>query len=79
MSKVRTKDGFAYEMTKDEAEEYFYGDEAREFGTPKSVGCWEALFTAPVLDEEERKKYLARHCECSLVSQLIYDSMKDGD
>ena len=28
MSKIRTKDGFAYEMSKSEAEEYFYGDGA---------------------------------------------------
>ena len=79
MSKVRTKDGFTYEMTKAEAEERFYGDEACEFGTPKPVGLWEALLTAPVLDEENRKEYLANHCACPLVRQLIQDSMKDGD
>ena len=79
MSKVRTKDGFIYEMTKTEAEEYFYGDEACEFGTPKPVGCWEALFTAPILDENDRKEYLANHCECSLVRELIQESMKESD
>lgn len=79
MSKVRTKDGFTYEMTKAEAEERFYGDIALEFGTPKPLGCWEALFTAPVLDEEERKEYLANHCYSPLVRQLIHDSMKEGE
>ena len=79
MSKVRTKDGFAYEMTRAEAEEKFYGDAACEFGKPKPKDMWESLFTAPVLDEEERKEYLANHCVCPLVRQLIQDSMKGGD
>ena len=79
MSKVRVKDGFAFEMNKAEAEEYFYGDTACEFGTPKPVGCWEALFTAPVLDEEERKEYLGSHCECPLVRELLQGSMKESD
>ena len=79
MSKtVRTKDEFQYEMTKSEAEEKFYGDEADVFGKPKPKGMWEAMFVAPVLDEEERKDFLANHCECPLVRQLIQDSMK-GD
>ena len=79
MSKIRTdKDGFAHEMTKAEAEERFYGDVADILGQPKPKGCWEAQFTAPVLDEEERKEYLANHCECPLVRQLIQTSMK-GD
>ena len=79
MSKARTKEGFAYEMTRAEAEEKFYGDVACEFGTPKPVGCWESLFTAPVLDEEERKEYLANHCYSPLVRQLIQSSMKGDD
>ena len=78
MSKVRTKDGFTYEMSKTEVEERFYGDEACEFGTPKPVGMWEATFLAPVLDEEERKEYLANHCYSPIVRQLIQGSMK-GD
>ena len=76
MSKVRTKDGFQYEMTKAEAEEYFYGDVADVLGQPKPKGCWEAMFVAPVLDEEERKEYLAEHCECLLVRELIQSSME---
>ena len=79
MSKVRTKDEFTYEMTKAEAEEYFWGDEADVLGKPKPKDMWEALLTAPVLDEEERKQYLARHCECPLVKELIQNSMKEGD
>ena len=80
MSNIRTdKDGFQYEMTKTEAEEYFWGDVADVLGQPKPKGCWEAQFTAPVLDEEERKEYLANHCYSPLVRQLIQDSMKDGD
>ena len=79
MSKVRVKDEFAFEMNKAEAEEYFYGDAACEFGTPKPKGMWEALLTAPVLNENDRKEYLANHCECPLVRQLIQDSMKEGD
>ena len=76
MSKVRTKDGITYEMTEAEAEEHFYGDVADVLGQPKPNGMWEALFTAPVLDEEERKEYLANHCECPLVRELIQGSMK---
>ena len=80
MSKVRTdKDGFQFEMTKAEAEEYFWGDEAEILGQPKPKGMWEAMFVAPVLDEEERKEFLANHCECPLVRQLIQESMKGGD
>ena len=79
MSKVRTEDGFAYEMTRAEAEEKFYGDTACEFGTPKPVGCWEAMFVAPILDENDRKEYLANHCYSPLVRQLIQDSLKGGD
>lgn len=79
MSDVRIKDGFQFEMSKAEAEEYFYGDTACEFGTPKPVGLWEAQFTAPVLDERARKEYLANHCECPLVRQLLQDSMKVSD
>ena len=78
MSKVRTKDGFQFEMTKAEAEEKFYGDVADVLGQPKPKGLWEAKFTAPVLDERARKEYLANHCECPLVRQLIQDTMK-GD
>ena len=78
MSKVRTKDGFQFEMNKSEAEEHFYGDIACEFGTPVPHGMWEAMFVAPVLDERARKEYLANHCECPLVRQLIQSSMK-GD
>ena len=79
MSKVRTKDGFQFEMTKEEAEEYFYGDVADVLGQPKPKGLWEATLTAPVLDEEERKEYLAAHCECPLVKELIQSSMKGDD
>ena len=79
MSKVRTKNDFQFEMTKEEAEEHFYGDIACEFGTPKPVGLWEATLTAPVLDENDRKEYLANHCECPLVRELIQSSMKRGD
>ena len=79
MSKIRTKDGFQCEMTKAEAEEYFYGDTACEFGSPVPQGMWEALITAPVLDEEERKEFLANHCECPLVRHLIQGSMKGSD
>ena len=76
MSKVRTKDGFTYEMTKEEVEEYFYGDVADVLGQPMPKGMFEAMFVAPVLDEEERKEYLANHCECPLVRELIQGSMK---
>ena len=79
MSKARTKDGFQYEMTIMEAEEYFYGDEADVLGQPKPKGMWEALLTAPILDEEERKEYLANHCECPIVRELIQNSMKGDD
>lgn len=79
MSKVRTdKDGFQYEMTKAEAEERFYGDVADVLGQPKPKGCWEALFVAPVLDEEERKEYLANHSYSPLVRELFQGSIK-GD
>ena len=79
MSKVRTKDGFTFEMTKEEAEEKFYGDEADVFGQPKPKGMWEALFVAPILDENDRKEYLANHCYSPLVRQLIQGSMKGGN
>ena len=79
MSKVRTKDEFTFEMSKSEAEEYFWGDVADALGQPKPKGCWEAMFTAPILDENDRKEYLANHCECPLVRQLIQDSMKGGN
>ena len=79
MSKVRTKEGFQFEMSKAEAEEYFYGDIACEFGKPKPKGMWEAMFVAPILDENDRKEFLANHCECPLVRQLIQDSMKGDD
>ena len=79
MSKVRTNDGFDYEMTKEETEERFYGDVAEVLGQPKPKGMWEALFVAPVLDENDRKEFLANHCECPLVRQLIQDSMKGDD
>ena len=78
MSKVRTKDGFTFEMTKSEAEDYFWGDAADVLGQPKPKGMWEALLTAPVLDEENRKEYLANHCVCPLVRQLIQESMKES-
>ena len=78
MSKIRTKDGFQFEMTKSEAEERFYGDEADVFGQPKPKGMWEAIFVAPVLDDEERKEFLSNYCECPLVRQLIQSSIK-GD
>lgn len=80
MSKVRTdKDGFTYEMTKAEAEEKFYGDVADVLGQPKPKGLWEAMFVAPVLDERARKEFLANHCECPIIRQLIQDSMKEGE
>ena len=81
MSKVRTKDGFQCEMTKAEAEEYFYGDVADILGQPKPQGMWEAMFVAPapMLDENDRKEYLANHCECPLVRQLLQESMKGDD
>ena len=79
MSKIRVKDGFTYEMSKTEAEEKFYGDVACEFGTPAPQGMWEAMFVAPILDENDRKEYLANHCYSPLVRQLILSSMKDGD
>ena len=78
MSKTRTKDGFDFEMTKAEAEEYFYGDVAEVIGQPKPKGMWESQFTAPVLDEEERKEYLANHCYSPLVRKLLQESIK-GD
>ena len=76
---IRNNDGFIFETTKAEAEEHFYGDTACEFGTPKPVGCWEALFVAPVLDEEARKDYLANHCYSPLVKELIQSSVKGDD
>ena len=80
MSKVRKdKNGFSFEMTKAEAEEYFYGDEADVLGQPKPKGMWEALFVAPILDENDRKEFLASRCYSPLVSQLIQNSMKEGD
>ena len=79
MSKVRTKDGFTYEMTKAEAEERFYGDVADVLGQPKPHGMWEALLTAPILDENDRKEYLASHCYSPLVKELIQNSMKESD
>ena len=79
MSKVRTKDGFDFETTKSEAEDYFWGDVADVLGQPKPKGMWEAMFVAPVLDEEERKEFLANHCYSPLVKELIQSSMKGGD
>ena len=79
MSKVRTKEGFTFEMTKAELEECYYGGIADVLGKPKPKDMWEALLTAPVLDEEERKEYLANHCECPLVKELIQSSMKGDD
>ena len=79
MSKVRTKDGFTYVMTKEELEEGYYGGVADVLGKPKPKDMWEALLSAPVLDEDERKQYLARHCECPLVKELIQNSMKEGE
>ena len=79
MSKVRTKDGFTYEMSKVEAEDYFWGDVADVLGKPKPKGMWEAMFVAPVLDEQARKEFLSNHCECPLVRELIQESMKEGD
>ena len=79
MSKVRVKDGFAYEMTKAEAEEKFYGDVADVLGQPKPKGMFEAMFVAPILDENDRKEFLANHCECPLVRQLIQGSIKGDD
>ena len=79
MSKVRTKDGITFEMTKAELEEKFYGDVADELGQPKPKGMWEAIFVAPILDENDRKEYLANHCYSPLVRQLNQDSMKGSD
>ena len=79
MSKVRTKDGFTYEITKAEAEEHFWGDVAEVLGQPKPNGIWEALFVAPILDENDRKEFLANHCYSPLVRQLIQSSMKGGE
>ena len=76
---IRNNDGFTFETTKSEAEDYFWGDVACEFGTPKPEGMWESLLTAPVLDEENRKEYLANHCECPLVRKLLQDIMKESD
>ena len=76
MSKVRTKDGFTYEMTKAEVEEKFYGDVPFVIGQPKPKGMWESMFVAPILDENDRKEFLANHCYSPLVRQLIQDSMK---
>ena len=76
---IRNNEGFIFETTKAEAEERFYGDVADVLGQPKPKGMWEATLTAPVLDEEERKEYLANHCECPLVRQLIQGSMKEGE
>ena len=77
MSKARTKDGFTYEMTKAETEDYFWGDAADVLGQPKPKGMWEAMIVAPILDENDRKEFLANHCECPLVRQLIQGSMKE--
>ena len=79
MSKVRTKDGFIFETTKEELEEKFYGDAADVLGQPKPKGMFEALFVAPILDENDRKEYLANHCYSPLVRQLIQSSMKGGN
>ena len=79
MSNVRTKEGFTFELTKAELEECYYGGVADVLGKPKPKGLWEAMFVAPVLDEEERREFLANHCECPLVRQLIQDSMKGGE
>ena len=79
MSNVRTKDGFTFEMSKAEAEEYFYGDVADVLGQPKAKGMWDAMFVAPVLDDEERKEFLANHCYSPLVKELIQSSMKGDD
>ena len=79
MSKVRTKEGFAFEMSKAEAEEYFWGDAADVLGQPKPKGMFEAMFVAPILDENDRKEFLANHCECPLVRELIQSSMKGDD
>ena len=82
MSKVRNaridKDGFEYEMTREEAEDYFFGDIALEFGTPVPEGAWEATIAATALDENERRRYIAKHCYSPLVRQLILSSIK-GD
>ena len=78
MSKIRTKDGFTYEMTRAEAEEKFFGDIALEFGAPKPEGLWEGQIAATELDEDERKRYLTKHCYSPLVRQLILSSIK-GD
>ena len=75
---IRNNDGFIYETSKSEAEEYFYGDVADVLGQPKPKGMWEAMFVAPVLDDEERKEFLANHCYSPLVKELIQNSMK-GD
>ena len=75
---IRNNDGFIYETTKTEAEEYFWGDTADVFGKPKPKGMWEAMFVAPVLDEEERKEFLSNRCYSPLVKELIQGSMK-GD
>ena len=79
MSKVRTKDGFTFEMTKEEAEEKLYGDVADVLGQPNPKGMWESMFVAPILDENDRKEFLANHCYSPLVRHLIQSSMKDGD
>ena len=79
MSKIRTKDGFTYEMTKAEVEEYFYGDVADVLGQPTAKGMWEAMLVAPILDENDRKEYLSNHCYSPIVRQLIQDSMKEGE
>ena len=76
---IRNNDGFIFETTKEELEEKFYGDAVDVLGKQKPKGIWEAMFVAPVLDDEERKEFLANHCECPLVRQLIQDSMKRGD
>ena len=78
MSKIRTNDGFIYETTKAEAEEYFYGDVADVLGQPTPKGMWEAMFVAPILDENDRKEYLANHCYSPLVRELIQSVMKEG-
>ena len=76
---IRNNDGFTYEMTKAEAEEYFWGDAADVLGQPKPKGMFEALFVAPILDENDRKEFLANHCYSPLVKELIQSSMKGDD
>ena len=80
MSEVRKdKNGFEYEMTKEEAYEKFFGDIALEFGMPVPEGAWEATIAATALDENERRRYIAKHCYSPLVRQLILSSIKEED